>query len=126
MNERTAAEVLLQCGALTGCFGTSKRIEGAQDAAKDLISEARRLFEARDLQTRTAEAEHELSVCYWRAGAFDEARVILQEVARRLGERDAELKAKIFIRSTVVEFSAGRYNAALKILEESEPIFKGA
>jgi tetratricopeptide (TPR) repeat protein len=126
LTETTAAEVLLQCGSLTGCLGTSKRIEGAQDAARDLLSEARRIFEAHGLNAKIAEAEHELSVCYWRAGAFDEARVILQEAARRLGEDDAEQKAKIFIRSTVVEVSAGRYHDALKLLDEAEPIFNTA
>ncbi|HEU4596638.1 MAG TPA: tetratricopeptide repeat protein [Pyrinomonadaceae bacterium] len=122
LEETTAAEVLLQAGALSGWIGASKRVAGAQDAAKDLLSEARRLFEAHGLQARVAEAGHELSVCYWRAGAFDEARVILQEAARRLSEKDFEQKAKIFIRSTVVEISAGRYHDALKILDEAESV----
>lgn len=121
--ETTAAEVLLQCGALTGCLGASKQAEGAQDAAKDLIGEALRIFESHSLQARAAEAEYELAVCYWRAGALDEARVILQDAARRLGETDIEQRAKILIRSTVVEVSAGRYNDALKILDDAESVF---
>jgi hypothetical protein len=64
--ETTAAEVLLQCGAISGYLGASKKIAGVQDAAKDLIGEALRLFEAHGLQTRAAEAEYELGVCYWR------------------------------------------------------------
>lgn len=123
LEETTAAEVLLQCGSLTGCFGTSKQVEGAQDKAKDLIGEALRLFEAHGLQSRVAEAEYELSVCYWRAGALDEARAMLQDAGRRLGEGDVEQRAKILIRSTVVEVSAGRYNDALKILDEAESVF---
>jgi tetratricopeptide (TPR) repeat protein len=123
LEERTAAEVLLQCGSLTGCLGASKPITGAQDKAKDLISEALRLFEAHGLQTRVAEAEYELGVCYWRAGAFDEARVILWQAAQRLGREDVEQRAKILIRSTVVEVSAGRYHDALHILDEAESVF---
>jgi len=126
LTEETAAEVLLQCGSLTGCLGTSKRVEGAQDAAKDLISEARRLFEAHNQRARVAEAEHELGVCYWRAGAFDEARVILQEAASRLGESDTDLKAKVSIRRSVVEISAGRYEDALRILADAAPVFQAA
>jgi len=122
----TAAEVLLQCGSLTGCLGTSKRVEGAQDAAKDLISEARRLFEAHGLRARAVEAEHELGVCYWRAGAFDEARVILQEAAHRLSEDEPDLRAKVCIRRSVVEISAGRYGDALRILTEAAPVFQAA
>ena len=119
--ETTAAEVLLQCGALTGWLGSSKRVAGAQDRAKDLIGEARRLFEAHGLRARVAEAEYELGVCYWRAGALDEARVMLQEAARKAG---VEQRAKILIRGTVVEASAGRYNDALRILNEAEPLFQ--
>ena len=120
--ETTAAEVLLQCGSLTGWLGTSKRVEGAQDKAKDLIGEARRLFEAHGLRARVAEAEYELGMCYWRAGALDEARLLLQEALRKHGGDD-ELKARILIRSTLVEISAGRYNDALRILDEAEPVF---
>lgn len=122
LEETTAAEVLLQSGALSGWIGASKQVEGAQDAAKDLISEAHRIFESHGLRTRVAEAEHELGVCYWRAGALDEARVILQEAASRLGKKDAEQKAKILTRSTVVEISAGRYHDALKVLDEAESV----
>lgn len=100
--EVTTAEVLLQCGALSSWLGSSKRAEGAQEAAKDLISEAQRLFEAHGLRTRIAEAEYELGICYWRAGALGEAQIILEQASGRLGEDDAEQKAKILIRSTLV------------------------
>jgi CheY-like chemotaxis protein len=123
LEETTAAEVPLVCGSLTGCLGASKPIAGAQDTAKDLISEALRIFEAHGLQARAAEAEYELGVCYWRSGAFDEARVVLRDAVSRLSEGDIEQKAKVLIRSTVVEVSAGRYNDALKILDEAQPVF---
>ncbi|HVF54730.1 MAG TPA: tetratricopeptide repeat protein [Pyrinomonadaceae bacterium] len=124
--EPTMAEVLLQCGALSGWLGTSKRIEGAQDAAKDVISEALRLFEAHGQQNGVVEAQYELGMCYWRSGALDEARVVLREAAGKLGEKDIKQRAKILIRSTLVEVSAGRYHDALKILDEAEPVFKVA
>lgn len=126
LGEAAAAEALLQCGSLTGYLGTSKRVEGAQESAKDLISEAIRLFESHGLRARAAEAEHELGVCYWRAGALDEARVILQGAAHRLGGGETELKAKVLIRSTLVEISAGRYHDALKVLDEAESVFGAA
>jgi tetratricopeptide (TPR) repeat protein len=118
--ETTAAELLLQCGSLSGWLGTAKHKQGAQDISKDLISEALRLFEAHGKQTSVAEAQYELAICYWRTGAFDEARVVLQE-AEKLG--NDEQRAKILIRSTLVEISAGRYHDALQILNQAEPIF---
>jgi tetratricopeptide (TPR) repeat protein len=121
--EATAAEVLLQCGSLSGWLGSSKRVGGAQDAAKDLIGEAQRLFESHGLQGRVAEAEYELGMCYWRAGAFDAARLVLQDAIRRLGTDDYEQKGRILIRSTLPEVSEGRYRDALIILDAAEHVF---
>lgn len=130
LSETVAAEVLLQCGTLSGWLGTSKRVAGAQEAAKDLISEALGIFEARGMAVMVVEAQYELGMCYWRAGAFEEARVILGEALRSLertnNEEDIERKAKILIRSTLVEVSAGRYHDAMRILTEAEPVFKTA
>jgi hypothetical protein len=42
----TAAEVLLRAGTLTSWFGNVKQIAGAQDTAKDLISESASRFHA--------------------------------------------------------------------------------
>jgi hypothetical protein len=42
LGESTAAEVLQQAGSLSGWLG---KVKGAQDAAKDLLSESAALFE---------------------------------------------------------------------------------
>ncbi len=124
LDQRTAAEVLLQCGSLTGWLGASKPLGGAQDKAKDLISEALRIFEAHGLQARAAQAEYELGLCYWRSGAFDEAHVILRQALDRLGDGEIGQRAKILIRSSAVEISAGRYHDALRILKDAETVFQ--
>jgi tetratricopeptide (TPR) repeat protein len=117
LSEATTAELLLQCGTLSGWLGTAKHKHGAQDVSKDLISEALRLFEVHGKEARVAEAQYELAICYWRTGAFDEARVVLQE-AQELGSD--EQKAKILIRGTLIEVSAGRYHDALQMLHQAE------
>ncbi|MFL6231374.1 MAG: tetratricopeptide repeat protein [Pyrinomonadaceae bacterium] len=121
-----AAEVLLQCGTLSGRIGSSQHIAGGQEAAKDLLSEALRLFETLNYPSKAAETQHELGVCYWRLGALDEARVVLREAIRQVGEADVELKAKILIRQTLVEISAHRYQEAWNLLQEAEPVFASA
>lgn len=40
------AEVLLQCGVLTGWLGSAQNVQGAQEQAKDLLTEALRLFQS--------------------------------------------------------------------------------
>ncbi|HEY6803966.1 MAG TPA: hypothetical protein VI306_10340 [Pyrinomonadaceae bacterium] len=46
LDQRTKAEVLLRVGTLTGWLGATKQIEGAQERAKDLITQSIESFEA--------------------------------------------------------------------------------
>jgi tetratricopeptide (TPR) repeat protein len=121
MDERTAADVLLQAGVLSGWLGTCEQIAGAQEAAKNLISESAALFESLQETNRAAGARADLALCYWREGSYDEARVLLHNAFERVTE--TVWTAKLVTRLATVEFSACRYNAALSILEEYAHIF---
>src|SRR5215210_2674504 len=74
LEQATAAEVLLRAGVLTGWIGSSCQIEGAQETAKNLISESITIFEVLENTEKLADAQMELGYCYWREGAFNEAR----------------------------------------------------
>jgi tetratricopeptide (TPR) repeat protein len=119
LGESTAAEVLLQAGALSGWLG---KVKGAQEAAKDLISESAAIFERLGESNRAAAARSDLALCYWREGAYDEARAIL-ESASALIKEDATLKAKTLLRLADVETFAGRYSDALRLLTDAAPLF---
>jgi tetratricopeptide (TPR) repeat protein len=119
LGELAAAEVVLQAGALSGWLG---KVKGAQEAAKDLISESAALFERLGESNRAAAARSDLALCYWREGAYDEARVIL-ESASALIKEDATLKAKTVLRLAIVETWAGRYSDALRLLTGAAPLF---
>jgi DNA-binding NtrC family response regulator/predicted negative regulator of RcsB-dependent stress response len=122
-SEHTAAEVLLRTGTLSGWLGSAGQIMGAQEAAKDLISESIALFERVGEANKANSARSELALCYWREGAFDEARILLEDVISRSSEKDTELKAKTLLRRVLVEFSTSRFHDALNILTEAAPIF---
>lgn len=124
-HQATAAEVLLQSGVLTGWLGSVRNITGAQEQAKDLITEALRMFTTLRQLGKVAEAQYELGICYWRVGAFDEARVVLDTAAGGVVDQDAELRAKILIRRSLIETWACRYHDALDVLREAEPLFEG-
>ncbi|MBA3241974.1 MAG: hypothetical protein H0T60_12170, partial [Acidobacteria bacterium] len=98
-----AAEVLLQCGALSGLLGSARNVSGVQERAKDLLTEAVRKFQSQGKYQKASEARGELGACYWRLGAYDEARLVMREALKPLTETDVELKAKILIRLTLVE-----------------------
>ena len=125
LNRQAAAEVLLQSGVLSGWLGAARNMGGSQEAAKDLISEALRAFESLRQPVKVAEARYELGICYWRIGAFDEARVVLDAAAKGVGDQDAELKAKVLIRRSLIETWANRYHDALSVLREAESFFAG-
>jgi tetratricopeptide (TPR) repeat protein len=125
LEDGTAAEVLLQAGVLSGWLGASKQGAGAQESAKDLISESVALFEKLGESNRAAAARADLALCYWRAGAYSEARVMLEEAAARV-KGDAQLKAKTVLRLAVVETSDGHYNDTLRLLTDSAALFDEA
>lgn len=124
LDEMTAAEVLLRAGALTGWIGSARQIEGTQEVAKNLIGESLRFYESLHNWTKAAEAQIELALCYWREGAYDESRVILNETVGRLADLDNDLKALALMRGAIVEKSANRYNDALRLYMEAAPLFE--
>jgi tetratricopeptide (TPR) repeat protein len=120
------AEVLLQCGTLTGWLGSARNVSGAQEQAKDMLSEAERKFRSQGMLSKASEAQYELGMCYWRLGAYDESRLVMREALKPLTDSDLDLKAKILIRRTLVEIWENRYYEALSILKEAEPVFNSA
>jgi transcriptional regulator with GAF, ATPase, and Fis domain len=124
LDERTAAEVLMRAGTLSGWIGSAKQIAGAQETAKDLISESISVFEKLQDAAKVAEAQTELAYCYWREGAFDEARITLREALSRLTDDNSELKAIALMRIAVVDISTQRLNDGLRLLSEAAPLFE--
>ena len=94
LDKRAGAEVLLRVGALSGWLGSVDQITDAQEHAKDLINESIRLFETAGETDRAAAAQSELGVCYWREGAYSEARVVLEESFLGTDENNKEQKAE--------------------------------
>jgi tetratricopeptide (TPR) repeat protein len=125
LDDVTQAQVLLRVGALTGWIGSAKQIEGSQEMAKDLISESLRMFEQLGRRNKVGEARSDLALCYWREGAFDEARVTLQEALSDLDESDVEQRAIVLLRRAEVERASTRLNEALRIYNEAAPLFEG-
>jgi CheY-like chemotaxis protein len=124
LSPEMGAEVLLRSGVLTGWIGSVKQIEGAQEAAKNLLSVSLDKFEALGDEKKVVEAQIELGYCYWREGAFDEARVILQQAIIHLSEEDNDLKAVALLRLAMVEEVTFRLSDALRLLTQAAPLFE--
>ncbi len=120
VNPQLKAEILLQCGTLSARLGSAKQID-AQEKAKDLLTEALHIYQTLNQQTKVSEIQCELAMCYFRRGAYDETRVLFDEALNNL--EDAELKAKILIRRTIIEIWLGQYYEALETLKEAQVFF---
>lgn len=118
-----AAELILRAGTLTGWLGSCEQITDAQEKAKNLISESTRIFESLGYAKKVLEGKVELAYCYWRQGAHDEARIILNDALEQLAS-DSELKAKAVLRLAIVEWGATNHGLALRILTDNAPLFE--
>ena len=123
IGEVAAAEVILRAGVLTGWLGSKAKSAGSQEMAKDLISQSLSLFEKTASTVKADEARVELAYCYFREGALDEARVLLQEALKRLSGNE-ELMTLALLRLAMVEGAATKFNDALKILMDAAPLFE--
>jgi CheY-like chemotaxis protein len=121
LDEPTRAEVLLRVGGLVGWLGSADQTSGGQERAKDLITRSIEIFSALDEPDRMAEARADLALCYWREGAFDEARITLDDALKSISEEQDDLRACTLIRSGMVEATAGRSNEALRFYEAAMP-----
>jgi tetratricopeptide (TPR) repeat protein len=113
------AAVLSRIGALSGWLGSMQQIPDSQEKAKDLISEAAYLFQKINDHQNWAETRSDLAVCYWREGAFDEARVILNDVLGSNVALTPELHGKILLRSVNVEISTKHYEKAMLMINQA-------
>lgn len=83
----TRAEALWRVGALSGWLGSANQIPGAQEFARDLLTESITLFESLRQQDKRAEAMGDLALCYWRSGAQDDGRALFQQLWRQPKQR---------------------------------------
>ncbi len=122
LDEPTRASVLLRIGALAGWLGSANQTGGSQETAKNLITQSLEIFDRLQMSEELAEAHADLALCYWREGAFDEARIHLTDALDRLSDQETDLKVVILIRSGMVEVTAGRFNEALRFYENAAPL----
>jgi tetratricopeptide (TPR) repeat protein/CheY-like chemotaxis protein len=115
------ADVFLRVGNVAGSLESADQISGSQEMAKNLITRSVEIFERLGQSEKLAEARADLAVCYWCEGEFDEARVLLKLVLNEISDTQTELKARVLVRSAIVEKTAGRYVDAVGLFKEARP-----
>ena len=110
----TQALVLWRVGSLCGWLGSAKQIAGAQEFARDLLTESITLFESLGQQDERAEAMGDLALCYWRLGAQDNGRALFRQAID--AAQKPEAKVRTLTNASTVEISSGHYADALALL----------
>lgn len=118
----TKAELLLRAGSLSGWLGSAQQVPQAQDFAKDLIAESARIFASLGQREKAVEAQTDLAICYWRAGALEEAAVWFQEALSR--SMTVENRVRILINRAIVEIFSNRIDEALAELNQAAPLLE--
>jgi len=114
LSEDAEAELLWRVGSLSGWLGSANQIAGAQEFARDLLTESIRLFERLGQQDKRAEAMGDLGLCYWRSGRHDEGRAYFEQAVD--AAEKPETKLRTLTNASTVEVSSGRYGDALELL----------
>lgn len=110
------AEVLLRAGAVAGFIGHEKQVQGAQEFARDLLSESARLSREDE---RRGEALNHLALTYWRTGEYQQALIILAD-ARRLA-LDTEGQALNLMNTALLEWRCGNSGRAFALFDSARP-----
>lgn len=106
---RTAAEVILRCGALIGFLGHNKQIPGSQEKSKNLLSEARnRFLDIYDVE-KIAECENYLALAYWRTGELPEAKAWIEEALSHNLSRSNQVRLYSYIIEGKIDFANKNY-----------------
>jgi tetratricopeptide (TPR) repeat protein len=122
LHSSVTAELFICSGIMAGWIGSKEGVEGAQEFAKNLIGDGIRFYQSTGDVKRVAEARVELAYCYWREGAFDEARIMFHEALVKL-TAPGNTRARALLRLAILEWSAARTSDCLRILRENGELF---
>ena len=117
------AEVLLRAGVITSAIGGKNQLAGAQETAKNLISESISIFQSLNYREKIEEAQVELALCYWRTGELNEARDLLGETLSQV-KVDGEVRCRAVLRLAIVELDASRLYESLSLLTTNSSGFE--
>lgn len=124
LDGRTAAEMLLRCGALVGFFGHIKQIPDSQQCSKNLLTEARQRFlHIYDVE-KIAECENYLALAYSRTGERLEAETWIEEALFHNLPNSSQTRLYSYIIKSLILHGGGRHSEILEILEKLENDFQ--
>ncbi|HEY0457836.1 MAG TPA: tetratricopeptide repeat protein [Pyrinomonadaceae bacterium] len=121
---RTAAEIILRCGAIIGFLGHIKQLPDSQEKSKNLLTEARKRFLDIDDVEKIAECENYLALAYTRTGETLEAAAWIEEALSHPLSEQSEAWTYANLTRSVILLSGGKYKEIVEHLKPLEKRFK--
>jgi tetratricopeptide (TPR) repeat protein len=117
------AELLRLCGVFLSQLGRARGLPDYQIRAKDLLTHAARIFEARDLPDKAAEAKVGLANCFWFSGEITEYDDILRSIETEFGtEPNHPVLIQISLNRIFVSIWRREYEEAMCLINEAGKI----
>ncbi|MGB9178757.1 MAG: hypothetical protein WCB68_05860, partial [Pyrinomonadaceae bacterium] len=120
----SSAELLLRAGALSAFIGDMQEIVVAQEFARNLLTEALRLFEQSQLIVKQAECLNYLAICYLFEARLREAHDFAHAALQLVGHLDLERRAIILKDLGIIARSSQHVEQALDYFSQANPLFE--
>lgn len=120
---RTAAEIILRCGALVGFLGHNEQIPNSQEKSKNLLSDARRRFQEIYDSEKIVECENYLALAYCRTGELVEAEVWIEEALSHDINTNCDAWIYSNLTKSLIFLKGGKYKEIVKALLPLEEKF---
>lgn len=119
-----SAELFLRFGGIIGFLGNGHRFPNSQEVSKNLLSQARQRFLARENYVRAAECENYLALAYSRTGEFSEALDWLNEALSRSLSDSHPIRIESYVIETLLDMDSRKYQKIVRRSEELRGLFE--
>jgi len=116
LSDKSVAALMLRAGSLTGWIGSKRQIKNWQETAKNLLSASAAICARLGEGDRLIEAQKHLALCYWREGAFAEARAFIGEALSH-AKSGADRWLDLNLNLALIDFSENNFSECLRIYE---------
>lgn len=123
LSDGDGAEVLLLAATVTGYVGRRRKMQGAFEQAKDLLTQSLTIFCKLGDDEGKNRALGELALWYFRERSFGNAEDFCTDALQRVAHDQPAIKADLTIKLATVIARKGDWEGSLQLLRANEALF---
>lgn len=124
LDKVSEGELLMRAGSIAGWIGDSRTLAGAQEFAKNLITESLGIFQEIGDTEKIAEALVEMGICYWHEGALSEARDLFNQAFKIAEGSNSAQEARALLHVAIMDLLSNRLRDAWEVIQRAEPLYE--